>query len=169
MVKNTIIESNTGIFSLFHQSYINPINTSKLFAGMLMILMNIGSKYIDIGLTKSQEHALRNGLGREIVIFCVVFLGTRDLILSLIMTAVVIILFDHLFNETSKFCIMPHKMKQFADLIDTSGDGIISPAEEKRAMEILAKAKVLRTKQQQGDFLSYMNTYSNQTAADEYI
>lgn len=171
MVKNMPIKNaasgNTGIFSMIHQLYITPLNTSKLFAGILMILMNIGSKYVDIGLTKSQERVLRNGLGREIVIFCVVFLGTRDLVLSIIMTAAFIILSDHIFNEESKFCVIPEHMKKLSSLIDTNNDGIISPSEIKHAMEILEKAKKEKNKAQQGEFISYMNNYSNQTFSDE--
>lgn len=169
MVKKTLIidavndTSKSSIFSMLHQSYITPLNTSKLFAGILMILMNIGSKYVDIGLTKSQEHALKNGLGREIVIFCVVFLGTRDLVLSIIMTSAFIILSDHIFNEESKFCVIPEHMKKIASLIDTNSDGIISPSEIKHAMEVLEKAKKEKNKARQGEFLSYMNSYSNQS------
>ena len=155
-----------GFFSLLHQSYIHPINSSKLVAGILMILMNVGSKYIELGLTKTQEHALRNGLGREIVIFCVVFLGTRDLVLSIIMTSAFIILSDHIFNEESKFCLIPGHMKKIATLIDTNDDGVISPKEIKHAMEILEKAKKDKQKAQQGDFLSYMNNYSSQTMVE---
>jgi hypothetical protein len=160
------ISSNPGMFSIFHQLYINPLNTSKLFAGILMILMNVGSKYVDIGLSKSQEHALKAGLGREIVIFCVVFLGTRDLILSIIMTSAFIILSDHIFNENSKFCVIPGHMKKISSLIDTNNDGIISPSEIKNATEILEKAKKNKNKEQQGQFLSYMNNYSSQTSIE---
>ena len=161
--------SNSSIFSIFHQLYITPLNTSKLFAGILMILMNIGSKYVDIGLTKSQEQALKSGLGREIVIFCVVFLGTRDLVLSIIMTSAFIILSDHIFNEESKYCVIPGHMKKIASLIDTNNDGIASPAEIKNAMQVLEKAKKDKNKAQQGEFLSFMNNYSNQTFSDEFI
>ena len=166
-IKDAVSSANTGIFSMFHQLYITPLNTSKLFAGILMILMNIGSKYVDIRLTKSQEQALKNGLGREIVIFCVVFLGTRDLVLSIIMTSAFIILSDHIFNEESKFCLIPGHMKKIATLIDTNDDGIVSPKEIKNAMDILEKAKKDKQKAQQGDFLSFMNNYSNQTMADQ--
>ena len=164
MVKNLVEPSS--LYNLFHQSYIHPINTIKLFAGILMILRNIGSKYIEIGLTKSQEHALKTGVGREIVIFCVVFLGTRDLVLSIIMTSAFIILSDHIFNEKSKYCIIPEHMKKIASLIDTNNDGIISPDEIKKALAILEKAKSLEKKQQQGKFISYMNKYSNQTVSE---
>ena len=153
-----------GLFSLFHQAYIHPINSSKLFAGILMILMNIGSKYIELGLTKTQEHALRNGLGREILIFCVVFLGTRDLLLSLIMTAVFIILSDHVFNEKSKYCLIPEKMKHIASLVDTNSNNIISPEEIRKATELLERAKEAEKRGQQGRFLQYMNNYNHQDA-----
>ena len=159
--------NNSSLFSLFHQSYIHPLNNSKLFAGILMILMNIGSRYIEMGLTKSQEHVLRTGLGREIVIFCVVFLGTRDLVISIIMTSAFIILSDHVFNENSKYCIIPSKMKKIASLIDLNDDGIVSPSEEKKAIEILEKAKNMRKKKQQGEFLSYMNNYNGQDFVNE--
>ena len=161
--KGAFKQAEHSMFSLFHQAYIHPINTSKLFAGILMILMNVGSKYIEIGLTKSQEQALRTGLGREIIIFCVVFLGTRDLVLSIIMTSAFIILSDYIFNENSKFCIMPAHMKKIAHLIDTNNDGIISQSEITKAIEILEKAKHNKTKEQHGKFTSFMNNYSDQT------
>lgn len=151
-----------GFFSLFHKAYIHPINSSKLFAGILMILMNVGTKYVEIGLTKTQEHALRNSLGREIVIFCVVFLGTRDLLLSIIMTSAFIILSDHIFNEKSRFCIIPKKMKHIASLIDTNNDEVITPEEIRKATVILEKAKNTERRSQQAHFLSYMNNYNGQ-------
>jgi hypothetical protein len=167
LLANTLIQ-HSGVYNLFHQAYIHPINTSKLFAGILMILMNIGSKYIDVGLSKTQEQALRNGVGREIVIFCVVFLGTRDLVLSLLMTGAFVILTEHIFNEESRFCIMPHKLKKIsakAEQINKTGE--VTPEEEKKAMEVLDKAKQARKKQQQGEFISYMDKYSSQTFADQ--
>ena len=117
--------------------------------------MNVGSKYIELGLTKTQEHALRTGLGREILIFCVVFLGTRDILLSILMTSAFIILSDYLFNENSRFCIMSKKMKRIASLIDTNNDGIISPEEIRKATEILEKAKKNEKKMQQDKFMRY--------------
>jgi hypothetical protein len=170
MVKNAVVKKlveNTGMYNLFHQAYIHPINTSKLFAGILMIIMNIGSKYIEIGLTKSQEQVLRNGLGRELLIFCVVFLGTRELVLSIIMTSAFIILSDHLFNEKSKFCVIPNHLKKISELMDVNDDGVISLEEEKQALAVLEKAKKMRKKKQQGDFISYMDKYSAQTFEDQ--
>ena len=44
---------------------LNSINQSKLFMGIVMLLMNIGSKYIEFGFSKTQEEALRNGIGER--------------------------------------------------------------------------------------------------------
>ena len=64
MVKTT---ENISILGMLQQSIIQPINSSKLFAGLLMIIMNIGSKYVEVKLTKTQEQALRNALCRELI------------------------------------------------------------------------------------------------------
>ena len=97
------------------------------------------------------------------------FLGTRDLVISIIMTSAFIILSDHIFNEESKFCLIPGHMKKIASLIDTNDDGLISPSEIKRATEVLEKAKKEKQKAQQGEFVSYMNNYSNQTMAEQIL
>ena len=134
---------------------LNSINQSKLFMGIVMLLMNIGSKYIEFGFSKTQEEALRNGIGREILIFAIVFLGTHDIVISILMTAAFIILSDHLFNEESDYCVAPNYLKGISSLIDTNNDGKISPEEEKRAMELLRKADLQRDEQQQQNVHSF--------------
>jgi hypothetical protein len=93
---------------------INSLNDSKLLSGLIMIVLNIGSKYIEIGFSKTQEQALRNGLARELLIFAVVFTGTRDIILSLLITAAFITLSNYLLNEQSKYCLIPNHLRKIA-------------------------------------------------------
>ena len=64
-----------------------------------MIMLNVGSKYVTIELSKTQEEYLRNTLGRQILIFAIAFTATKDIILSLILTSVFYVLTMHLFNE----------------------------------------------------------------------
>jgi hypothetical protein len=114
------------------------VNESKLLMGCIMILLNVASKYVEIGFSKTQEQALRNGLGREILIFAITFTGTRDIILSIILTASFIILSDVLFHDESKYCIMTDKMKEIRSVIDANKDGIVSSEEEQKAFNILS-------------------------------
>ena len=138
---------------------LSSLNDSKFLLGVTMLLLNVGSRYVELGFSKTQEQALRNGLGREIFIFAVIFMGTRDIIISIMMTASFIILSDYLFNEHSNFCIMPASMKKISNAIDLNNDGIISPDEEEKALNLLRKAEKQKNFQKQAEFVSYLNNY----------
>lgn len=142
--------------------FIHKINTSKILAGIVMLLLNVGSKYIEIGLSKTQEQALRNALTRELLIFAVVFMATHDIIISILMTAAFVILSQFLFNDESKYCVVSKKMKKIKRIVDVNKDNIITEDEEERALEILKKAKKQKKKQNQMKFMNYMeeNKYS---------
>lgn len=124
--------------------------------GTLIIIMNVSSKYIDIGFSKTQEQALRNGLARELLIFTIAFTATRDIITAFILTGIFMLLTDGFFNEKSQFCLIPQRMKQIELLVDTNKDGIISLDEEKKAIQTLKQAEKQRERQQQGIFLSHL-------------
>ena len=75
---------------------LNRINNSKLFAGFVMILLNIGSRFVKIEVSKSQEKYLKKSLGRHLMIFAVSWLGTRDVLIALTITAIFNVLIDYL-------------------------------------------------------------------------
>tara|TARA_B100000927_G_scaffold241562_2_gene203067 strand:- start:2267 stop:2764 length:498 start_codon:yes stop_codon:yes gene_type:complete len=121
--------------------YTNEINKSKYFAGVVMIMLNIGSKYITIKLSKSQEAYLGSSIARQLLIFSIIWMGTRDLVIALIMSAVFVILTDHLFNEKSSYCVLPKALREYEDLIDENKDGVISKEEIEKAKNLLEKAQ----------------------------
>jgi hypothetical protein len=144
------------MFNDIHNS-IQKLNGSKLFAGLVMLMLNIGSKYVTMKLSKTQEEFLRANLARELLIFAVVWMGTHDIYLSIFMTAAFIILADYIFNEKSKFCIIPHKLRSIRRSIDLNQDDFISDEEIEKAHEILAKAKKKREKEIQLEMLNSMD------------
>ena len=121
--------------------YLHSLNNSRFFAGLVMIMLNVGSKYITIELSKSQEQYLRNTLARQMLIFAIAWMGSRDIIIALILTATFTILTQHLFNENSQFCIIPKKYRNYEDILDLDGDGVVTEEEIKKAKEILGKTK----------------------------
>ena len=141
------------------QIHLKRLNDSKFLMGVAMLLLNVGSKYVEMGFSKTQEEALRNGIGREILIFAMVFMGTHDIILSIIMTASFVVLSNYLFNEKSKFCLIPSRLQSIARITDKNNDKRISQAEEKAALDTLRKAEEQRKKEIQGNFTSYLGTY----------
>ena len=82
------------------------LNTSKYFAGLMILFLNLGSKYLALELSETQEQMLSNKIIRRVMVFTVVFVSTRDIWVSLITTAIFIVLVSGLFNENSKYCII---------------------------------------------------------------
>jgi hypothetical protein len=125
------------------------LNNSKFFAGIIMILLNVGSKFISIQFSKSTEEYLKFSLSKQLLVFSMAWMGTRDIYTALGLTAVFVVLSDHLFNEESNYCIVPDKYKVLPTLIDANDDGKISDEEINSAMAILEKAKKDKEKKQQ--------------------
>jgi hypothetical protein len=71
---------------------LDVLNNSKLFLGTMLILLNLGGKYLVDELSTSEEEYSRNLVLRRIAVFAVCFVGTRDVITSLILTAAFIII-----------------------------------------------------------------------------
>lgn len=123
-------------------NYINrSAMSNKLFTGIIILMMNIGSKYVMLELSPTQEALVRNIITRQLLIFCMVWLGTKDLILSLTLTGIFHILTAYLFNENSKFCVIPRHLQALQKAVDEDKDGKISDAELNNAIRILEKSK----------------------------
>jgi hypothetical protein len=126
-------------------SYINNhvmyLNNSKFFAGVIMILLNVGSKFIQIQFSKSTEEYMKYSVSKQLLVFSMAWMGTRDIYTALGLTAVFTILSEYLFNEESKLCIVPHKYRVLHKLVDTNEDGIVTEPELAAAIAVLEKAK----------------------------
>ena len=140
--------NTSAIFSFIHD-HVMVLNNSKFFAGIIVILLNIGSKFISIQFSKSTEEYLKMNISKQLLVFSMAWMGTRDIYTALGLTAVFVILSDHLFNEESKFCVVPEKYRVLNKLIDTNNDGIISEDEINNAISILEKSRRDKVKQQQ--------------------
>ena len=90
------------------------------------------------------------------LIFAISWMGSKDIIIALGLTAVFKVLTDHLFNEESKFCIIPKKYRRYEHLLDLDKDGSVSQEEIKKANEVLEKA---RKKEQKREHLRNLNSF----------
>jgi hypothetical protein len=125
----------------FIHDHIMFLNNSKFFAGIVMILLNVGSKFIAIQFSKSTEEYLKMNVTKQILVFSMAWMGTRDIYTALILTAVFTVLSDHLFNEESPYCMVPHKYRILHKLVDTNHDGDVTEEEINNAITVLEKAK----------------------------
>jgi hypothetical protein len=135
------------------------LNNSKFFAGVVMILLNVGSKFISIQFSKSSEEYLKMNVTKQLLVFSMAWMGTRDIYTALVLTAVFTVLSDHLFNEESPYCCVPEKYRVLSTLIDTNNDGEISQDEINNAITILENAKKNKEKLKQKQSFTLFGDY----------
>ncbi len=90
-------------------SLCNSVNSSKFAIGIAMIMFNIGSKFLVIDMSKTQEQFFKNVLIRRITLFCIFFVATRDILTSVLLTSAFVVMAMGLFNEQSMFYVLPNK------------------------------------------------------------
>jgi hypothetical protein len=155
------------MYNIFYQTidfihnHILFLNNSKFFAGVVMILLNVGSKFIAIQFSKSTEEYLKMNVTKQLLVFAMAWMGTRDIYTALILTAVFTVLSDHLFNEESPYCCVPEKYRILAKIIDNNNDGAVSEEEINNAIAILDKAKKEKHKNQQRKIFTLYGDYLN--------
>lgn len=99
-------------FNIIHQR-IKFLNNSKIFAGLIVIILNIAGKFVNIKLSKTMESYLKHTFSRNILVFCIAWMGSRDIYSALFMTTIFIILIDFVFNEESNYCMLPETFKTY--------------------------------------------------------
>ncbi len=133
------------------------LNNSKFFAGVVMILLNVGSKFITIQFSKSTEEYMKYTVSKQVLVFAMAWMGTRDIYTALGLTAVFTILSEYLFNEESHLCIVPHEYRILDKLIDTNDDGVVSETELAAAVALLEKAKKEKQRKAQKEAFAKFN------------
>ena len=68
------------------------LNDNKFFLGVMLILLNIGSRHLVDEFSIEPKEYSRNLILRRLAVFAVCFVGTRDVIISLLLTAGFVIL-----------------------------------------------------------------------------
>lgn len=68
------------------------LNDNKFFLGIMLLVLNIGSRHLVDEFSTNPEEYSRNIVLRRFAIFAVCFVGTRDLITSILLTAGFIII-----------------------------------------------------------------------------
>jgi len=150
-------------------NYVSSLNNSKYLAGILMIVLNILSKYINIKFTKIQETYIKNLLGRQLLIFTVAFVATRDVVVSLILTLAFIVSVDYLLNEDSGYCIIPTSIQERIQALEDSlldDDDYPSEVEIEKAHKTLEKMKTMHYKQNQDKRKVMFSTLYNNLIQD---
>lgn len=118
-------------------SHIQNINNSKIFAGLMIIILNITSKFVNFRFSKSVERYLKYTFSKQILVFAIAWMGTRDIYIAFIVTIGFTLCFDYLFNEDSMFCCLPTSIIE--NLKELDDDEAVPEEDVKKAQEIIEK------------------------------
>lgn len=88
-------------------STIMYMNTNPYFIGMLMLLLNLGGRFLSLELTKKQEAFLQDPWIRPFLFFTVIFIATRNLVAAFWITLLFFFVIWVAANENSPFCMIP--------------------------------------------------------------
>tara|TARA_B100000282_G_C31498688_1_gene383868 strand:+ start:225 stop:599 length:375 start_codon:yes stop_codon:yes gene_type:complete len=80
------------------QIRLEQLSENKIFIGLIMIMVNIGARFIIEEIDDEHKEIIKNPYFRKIFIFCSVFIATRDIGVALIVT----IIFAVLMHEVLK-------------------------------------------------------------------
>jgi len=81
---------------------LNDISENKYFLGIIMIIINIGARFIIEELSPNQKKYINTKLFRRIIIFCAFFMATRDILASITLTIIFILFIGDLFSNNDE-------------------------------------------------------------------
>jgi hypothetical protein len=142
MGKKTTVMSTLETFSLYLNDRVKALNQSKIFAGVMIVIINIASKFVTFKVSKTVESYLKFTFSRHMLVFAATWLGTRDIYIALFMTILFMLIVDVLFNEKSMFCCLPESfINAQVSKLEGMENQMPTPEEIVKAKIILEKAK----------------------------
>ena len=85
---------------------VQDINMNPYLLGFAYIILNLGGRFMVLSVTPAQEAFLQNIIFRPLLLFAIMFIGTRNLVVAFWMTLVVLICLHYLLNEDSDWYLL---------------------------------------------------------------
>lgn len=103
---------------------LGSLNTNLFFIGIMMLVLNVGSRYIVHEMSDTDEEYGRNIILRRLAIFAACFVGTRDLVVALVLTAAFVVLSTGFFYTKSRYAregMTTQQLAERAELVAIAG------------------------------------------------
>ena len=88
------------------EQLIGALNTNPVFIGLMMLVLNLGGRFLVMEVSKEQEKFFSNPWVRASLFFVVIFIATRNILVAFWLSIVVILLIKFVFNENSALYIL---------------------------------------------------------------
>jgi len=81
------------------------VNSNPYFIGLMMLLLNLGGRFLSLEISKDQEKVLSMPMVRRFFLFAILFVATRNVVIAAGLAIIVILCLGYLFNENSELCL----------------------------------------------------------------
>ena len=81
------------------------VNNNPYLIGLMMLLLNLGGRFLALEISKDQEKFLSKPMVRRFFLFAVIFVATRNVVIAAGLAIIVILFLGYLFNENSELCL----------------------------------------------------------------
>ena len=119
------------------------LNGNPYFIGTLMLVLNLGGRFISSELTQKQEEFLQQRWLRPFIFFTVLFVATRNIAVAFWMTLGLFLVLWVIGNENSPFCLIPG-WRKFDQPVEEKVDNY------EANLELIAAIRASQMQQQQG-------------------
>ena len=100
-------------------NFLENIASNKYFIGIIMIVMNIGARFLIDELTPEQKKMVNTQNFRRFIIFCAFFAATRDLLSAVTLTIIFILFISEIFTDEED---MKNKKKKIITSVDIQNE-----------------------------------------------
>lgn len=144
----------TKLFTSLNDT-VQSLNKSKVFAGLMIITLNVASRFVTIKMSKTMQSYLKFTFSRYVLVFAISWMGTRDIYIALAITVLFVILFEYLLDEESNFYIFSEEFKDYqkSKSEDEEDEKEVTDDDLKKAEKTIERAK--KQKKNKLDFQGY--------------
>ncbi len=104
-MSTVVATAATAVAPNAFDSLLVGINSSPYMSAAMMLMLNLGGRFLGMELTKGQEKFLSHPMFRRFLIFCIMFVATRNVLIAIWMAALIILIIGYVANENSAMCL----------------------------------------------------------------
>ena len=125
--------------------HVKAVNDSKIFAGLVILTLNLSSKLMTLPMSKTVEVLIKNHFSQYVLVFAISWMGTREVFVALFVTFLFAICMEFLFNEQSSFCCLSEGFVS-STIQNAEEDEELTTEELEETIKTIEKVKTLLTK-----------------------
>lgn len=97
---------------------LQSVSMNPYVMGIAYILLNLGGRFLGVGLTPEQEKFLANPMFRPVLIFALCFMASRNLVSAMWLTILLSLMLYIFFNEQSAFNLFYNSPVKYEEVTD---------------------------------------------------